>query len=366
MLWFKQRFYERSNKMDSPLACLIKPRSQFHPITLLRDRNGHLHTTLQAIRDAFTRYYTALYDHTPKHSITNNVLLQEIESYLKGGFLTSFPESRTAKLADPITKEEIRKALGLMKPHKAPGLDGVTYHFYKSFAAILIPRLLLIFNDILKGGKPPAESLLASIVLIPKPGRDPQLVDNYRSISLINTDLKLFTKILSMRLDWLLGDLIHPDQVGFMPNRQAYENIRKTVDLIWFASSRKIPSLFISLDAEKAFDRAEWPFLFSLLKHLGLPPAYVVAVQALYSSPSAQVVIPGTNPIPFNVRNGTRHGCALSQALFALFLQHIRLDPSIQGISVQGGNINYRLTQMMSYYHSHIPPFTPCSSTEID
>uniref|UniRef100_A0A8C5N0D2 Reverse transcriptase domain-containing protein n=1 Tax=Leptobrachium leishanense TaxID=445787 RepID=A0A8C5N0D2_9ANUR len=198
----------------------------------------------------------------------------------------------------------------------------------------------------LTGGTPPTESLMASIVLIPKPGRDPQLVENYRPISLINTDLKLFTKILSLRLDRLLGDLIHPDQVGFIPNRQAFENTRKTADLIWYASTHKIPSLFISLDAEKAFDRAEWPFLFSLLKHLGFPPAYLAAVQALYSSPSAQVVIPGTDMIPFNVRNGTRQGCPLSPALFALFLepllQHIRLDPSIRGILIQGSE--YKLS----------------------
>uniref|UniRef100_A0A8C5QLK7 Reverse transcriptase domain-containing protein n=1 Tax=Leptobrachium leishanense TaxID=445787 RepID=A0A8C5QLK7_9ANUR len=326
--------------MDSPMARLINPRSQFSPITVIRDRDGPSHKTPQAIRDAFTKYYTALYDHSPDHTHTNRVLMQEIDSYLTRASLPRLPESRMETLIEAITEEEIGKALGYMKPHKAPGPDGFTYHFYKSFAAELIPRLLLTFNDMLTGGIPPAESLMASIVLLPKPGRDPQLVENYRPISLINTDLKLFTKILSLRLDRLLGSLIHPDQVGFIPNRQAFENTRKTADLIWYASAHKVPSLFISLDAEKAFDRAEWPFLFSLLEHLGFPSAYVAAVQALYSSPSAQVVIPGTDRIPFNIRNGTRQGCPLSPALFALFLepllQHIRLDSSIRGILIQG------------------------------
>uniref|UniRef100_A0A8C5LIY0 Reverse transcriptase domain-containing protein n=1 Tax=Leptobrachium leishanense TaxID=445787 RepID=A0A8C5LIY0_9ANUR len=99
------------------------------------------------------------------------------------------------------------------------------------------------------------------------------------------------------------------------------------------------PSLFLSLDAEKAFDRAEWPFLFSLLQHIRLPESFLAAINALYTSPSAQILLPGAEPIPFMISNGTRQGCPLSPALFALYLepllQHIRMNPGIQGLTVR-------------------------------
>uniref|UniRef100_A0A8C5PP31 Reverse transcriptase domain-containing protein n=1 Tax=Leptobrachium leishanense TaxID=445787 RepID=A0A8C5PP31_9ANUR len=332
--------------MDTPLARLLKPRPKFQAITSIRDDTGLLVTTPTAIRDTFTRYFRSLYDHTPTHTPANETLCREIKQYLADASLPSLPDSRLEPLSSPVTEEELHAALKSMKPHKAPGPDGFTYHYYKSHSGILGPHLLSMFNNLLEGGKLPADSLLASIALIPKPGKDKHMVGNYRPISLINTDLKLFTKILSKRLDLIMGTLIHPDQVGFIPGRQAYENTRRSADLLWLASSSNTPSLFLSLDAEKAFDRAEWPFLFTLLSHLGFPPPFVRAIQALYSIPTAQIIISGTDPLPFPIRNGTRQGCPLSPALFALFLepllQHLRKDPHITGFRM--GDQEYKLS----------------------
>uniref|UniRef100_A0A8C5M4V5 Reverse transcriptase domain-containing protein n=1 Tax=Leptobrachium leishanense TaxID=445787 RepID=A0A8C5M4V5_9ANUR len=346
LLWSRQRYYSRSNKMDTPLARLLKPRPKFQAITSIRDDTGLLVTTPTAIRDTFTRYFRSLYDHTPTHTPANETLCREIKQYLADASLPSLPDSRLEPLSSPVTEEELHAAFKSMKPHKAPGPDGFTYHYYKSHSGILGPHLLSMFNNLLEGGKLPADSLLASIALIPKPGKDKHMVGNYRPISLINTDLKLFTKILSKRLDLIMGTLIHPDQVGFIPGRQAYENTRRSADLLWLASSGNTPSLFLSLDAEKAFDRAEWPFLFTLLSHLGFPPPFVRAIQALYSIPTAQIIISGTDPLPFPIRNGTRQGCPLSPALFALFLepllQHLRKDPHITGFRM--GDQEYKLS----------------------
>uniref|UniRef100_A0A8C5LVA2 Reverse transcriptase domain-containing protein n=1 Tax=Leptobrachium leishanense TaxID=445787 RepID=A0A8C5LVA2_9ANUR len=233
-----------------------------------------------------------------------------------------------------------------MLPNKAPGPDSYTYRYYKAFLPTLKPFLCRLFNKVGNNTPFPAASLFTSITLIPKPGKDPEQVDNYSPISLLNTDIKLLAKILALHLDPLLPTLISPDQVGFIPGRQAYDNLRQAADLIWCAHTRRIPSLFLSLDAEKAFDRAEWPYLFGLLTHLGFPPAFVRVVGALYDSPSAQILIPGADRIPFGIWNGTRQGCSLSPALFALFLElllhAIKLNPSVTGLNV--GDAQYKLS----------------------
>uniref|UniRef100_A0A8C5QP47 Reverse transcriptase domain-containing protein n=1 Tax=Leptobrachium leishanense TaxID=445787 RepID=A0A8C5QP47_9ANUR len=339
LLWSKRRYYERSNKMDTPLARLLNPRPHSQNMPPIRDSMGSQLSTPNTIRDTFTQYFASIYNHTPTHSASDSSLMDDIKDYLSRASLPSLSDEQAATLASPITETELGNALSLMKPHKAPGPDGFTYQYYKAFPKILFPYLLRMFNDLMEGGTPPRESLLASIVLIPKPDKDHHLTENYRPISLINTDLKLLAKILSLRLEPFLTLLIHPDQVGFIPTRQAYENTRRAVDLVWTAMETQQPSLFLSLDAEKAFDRAEWPFLFSLLQHIRLPESFLAAINALYTSPSAQILLPGAEPIPFMISNGTRQGCPLSPALFALYLepllQHIRMNPGIQGLTVR-------------------------------
>lgn len=62
------------------------------------------------------------------------------------------------------------------------------------------------------------------------------------------------------RLQSVLSDIIHPDQVGFMRNRYLRDIIRKVVNLIDYAKKKKILMVAFFADTEKAFDRMEWAF----------------------------------------------------------------------------------------------------------
>ncbi|XP_069091218.1 tRNA-specific adenosine deaminase 2 isoform X1 [Pleurodeles waltl] len=70
------------------------------------------------------------------------------------------------------------------------------------------------------------------ITPIPKEGKDPQLCASYRPIVLLNLDAKLYTKILSRRLEGVLPDLVHPDQSGFIKGRQTHDNLRRVSHLL--------------------------------------------------------------------------------------------------------------------------------------
>ncbi|KAM4034798.1 LOW QUALITY PROTEIN: uncharacterized protein ACNLHF_021495 [Anomaloglossus baeobatrachus] len=134
----------------------------------------------------------------------------------------------------------------------------------------------------------PNQTLEAHISLIPKPGKDPNLCSNYRPISLINLDVKLFSKIIAMRLATHLPYLIHDDQVGFIPAREARDNTIKTLLLMSHAKSSHNPSCILSIDAEKAFDRVDWSFLHSALKQINIGPNLLNKIMALYHNPSAR------------------------------------------------------------------------------
>lgn len=74
-------------------------------------------------------------------------------------------------------------------------------------------------------------------------------------MSLLNTDMKLYAKVLATRMKDLMNDLVHPDLVGFVPGREGRDNGVRTLLLLQKIKNGGSPDLFLSIDAEKAFDR---------------------------------------------------------------------------------------------------------------
>ena len=95
----------------------------------------------------------------------------------------------------------------------------ITYLYYKTFSENLGAPICDYFNLINILNPLPPEALLAHITVLPKPGKDPQHCANYRPISLLNSDTKLLSKILALRLQDHLVKLVHPDQTSFMKGR---------------------------------------------------------------------------------------------------------------------------------------------------
>ena len=73
------------------------------------------------------------------------------------------------------------------------------------------------------------------------------------------------SNFLSKRLEGILPDIIAVDQTGFILGHTSSNNIRRLLNLVQFSSESKAKSLVISLDAEKALDRIQWPYLRSAL-----------------------------------------------------------------------------------------------------
>ena len=115
----------------------------------------------------------------------------------------------------------------------------------------------------------------SSITLIPKSDRDPTKKKNYRPISLMNTDAKILNKILAHRIQQHVRRIIHHDQVGLIPWLQGWFNICKSINVIHRINKRKDKNhMILSIDAEKAFDKIQHPFLIKKLKKVGMEGTY--------------------------------------------------------------------------------------------
>lgn len=179
----------------------------------------------------------------------------------------------------------------------------------------------------------------ANITVILKQDKDPTLPSSYRPLSLINTDIKIINKALSARIETVTPSIIHTDQTGFIKGRHAYNNTRRLFNIIHQVTQNNMETIIASLDAEKAFDRVKWTFLFATLHKFGFGKSFINWIKLLYNSPKATVTINGLPSSSFILHRGTRQGFPLSPSLFAIYLEplaaSIRQNIHITGVQIQ-------------------------------
>lgn len=108
---------------------------------------------------------------------------------------------------------------------------------------------------------------MCHISVIPKPGRDPQVVSSCRPISLLAAETKIIGKIFAERLKQFICSIGHPNQIGFMSGRQLYFILRCLFNVL--DSKQTTEAVIISLDAQRAFDQVEWPYMQVALEQFG-------------------------------------------------------------------------------------------------
>lgn len=137
-------------------------------------------------------------------------------------------------------------------------------------------------------------------------------------------DQKILAKVLATRLQKALPALVSTDQTGFMAGRSLSFNTRRLLNIVG-SPNPVIPEVVISLDAEKAFDRVEWEYLYYVLSKFGFSSDFIAWIRLLYDSPTTHILTNNVRSPSFALRRGTRKGCPLSPLLFALAVEHLAI-----------------------------------------
>ena len=168
------------------------------------------------------------------------------------------------------------------------------------------------------------------------------LLANYRPIALMNVDIKILTKLLSMRLMYVLPTIIHESQTAVY-GRNIGDNIHLVRDIIDMANKNNEEAALLFLDQEKAFDQVSHEFLLKVLEKFGFGASFIHWIKLIYSNASTKININGFLTSKISLNSGVRQGCPLSPLLYVLVIEifalQLRANPNIVGFDIQGEKI---------------------------
>jgi len=175
--------------------------------------------------------------------------------------------------------------------------------------------------------------------------KDKRDIQNYRPITLLNTDYKTYTKALANRLREVAPKLIHKDQAGFMPKRSIYDQTKLVELMLKWSENTESRGAIVCLDQEKAYDRIDLTYLWRVLKAFGFPVRFIMRIKNLYSKASMAIRLNGFTSHLFDVWRGVQQGDPMSCLLY-----NLAIEPMIKFIRqspLKGFQINNSLTRVL-------------------
>jgi hypothetical protein len=263
-----------------------------------------------------------------------------------------FTSDNNESYNQPFSQQELQTALNCSHD-SAVGPDNVHYQMLKHLPDPALKTLLEIFNNIWLTGNFPTVWSEATIIPIPKPGKDHTDPNNYRPIALTSCICKTFERIVNYRLVWFLekNKLFTEFQSGFRKQRNTNDHLIRLESFIREGFVRREHVVSVFFDLEKAYDTT-WKYgILQDLHNCGLRGRLPELVSSFLANRYFRVRIGSCLSNLHKQEMGVPQGSILSVTLFTLKINSIvkSLPPNIQcSLYVDDFLICYRSKNMNS------------------
>ena len=340
----RTQWWEEGEKSTNYFFSLEKMRQQDKNWTAINDKNGKTVEGIENIQKIQMEFYEQLYK-------SQNLIHDEndINEFLL--FLDNkLNDEEKETLERDITIEEMEKTVKLMPNNKSPGLDGIPVEFYKKYWKLIGKDVHKIIIEALDTGELTTSQRRTAVVLLYKKGERKD-IKNWRPLRKINTDRKIGSKILTERMKKILHKIIHEDQTGGIKGRYIGENIRLLLDIIEMNEEENEEGAILLMDEEKAYDRVERPWVYTVMQHINIGNRFIKWVKAIYNNGEACIITNGYKSSFFKETRGLLQGESLSGFLYILQAEplgrKIRADKNITGMLIKRPNTECKIAAYM-------------------
>ncbi|KAF0303168.1 RNA-directed DNA polymerase from mobile element jockey [Amphibalanus amphitrite] len=232
-----------------------------------------------------------------------------------------------------FTPQELDTQLRNMKCGKAPGPDDICAEHLRHLGPGAKTTLLRLLNLSWSTGQVPSAWRRATIIPVPKAGKDPKMIASHRPIALTSHLAKLAERLIAARLNHLVerDGLVPPEQVGFRRGRSAEENLARLVQRVQDGWNKPKPRgrpeegktaekfVLLAFDFSRAYDVIDHKMLRLKLLRLGVPKCMSAWIWAFLRDRRAAVEVNGARGGERPFRAGLPQGSVLAPTLYTLW-----------------------------------------------
>ena len=233
-----------------------------------------------------------------------------------------------------IKEDEIREAL------KSVTIDGLPNEVYLTLSHMFVPLLATIDNNWMRQGSIPRRFTRGIVKLLRKNKHGGDGISNFHPLTMLNTDLKILSKILANCLQTVLPSVICPEQTCAVNGKTIQDSLHLVRTIVENVDGNAV---LINLDQPKAFDRVDHAFQETILSVASFGLHFRTWIHLLYASPGVMEEVNGVRSEPFTLSRLIRQGCPLSPMLYILalepFLRKLKANPALRGLTLPGSSM---------------------------
>ena len=218
-----------------------------------------------------------------------------------------------------VDVEEVEYVIGKCASNKAPGLDGLTYEFYKKTWLIIKNVFVAVLQCQLDRFRIVESNSTGATSLISKVGGVPS-VGELRPITLLNCDYKILAKILVKRMRPVLPQVIKSGQLCSVGQRNIFMGVRNILSSILYINQKNSGGCLMSLDFFKAYDRVYVDFLIKVMESMGFSFRFCSWILMLHRGAKTRFILLSLSQ-PVDVSFSIRQGDPLAMILYIIYIE---------------------------------------------